>query len=575
MRLRIYYYIVEVSTMAALCLPCCRAWSLHVRSHSHSSGPLAARYRYRYRYSRWTPRHQRESHLSLTRLFSSTHNNLTESADIDSDIATSTIPEKNQTKIIPFSESPYQQKKESRYNVARDKRRKLIGLAKAMDHGQPGMVTYQLPVMSSSDRRQYVAASGLPNRTRPFLVLGIESSCDDTGAAIVRSDGVILGEALASQSDIHEPFGGVVPGLARDAHVEAMDRILHLAVTRAGLQSVQEVDAIGATVGPGLEICLRVGATKARQLALLYQKPFVGVHHLEAHILMARLPTSNNNNDNNNNLVVTPATDHVHEMTRTMEFPFLALLVSGGHCQILKCLDIGKYSILGGTLDDSLGEAYDKVARLLGLPVGGGGGPAVEALALKGNPTAIPLPLPLRHRHKDCDFSFAGLKTAVRRAAELKTMGDGDNQEVLSEEDKADIAASFQHVAIQHIEQRLERAMRRVEKEEEEEDGSLLPKRNVKRIRSLAVVGGVAANQELRSRLEALCVRCSINKKEEDHWKMVVPPPRLCTDQGSMSAWAAIERIMVGSTDDPTNDKVYARYPFSLEHEATTIQSDK
>ena len=220
--------------------------------------------------------------------------------------------------------------------------------------------------------------------------------------------------------------------------------------------------------------------------------------------------------------------------------------------------DIGKYSIVGGTLDDSLGEAFDKVARLIGLPVGGGGGPAVEALAKKGNPEVVALPVPLWKR-KDCDFSFAGLKTAVRRAAEKMCDAgqDGNVEELLSNEDKANIAASFQNTAILHIEERLERAMKLVE-----EDESI-------KIRSLAVVGGVAANQELRSRLEALCARRSKEggMADQDAWKMFVPPPRLCTDQGSMSAWAAIERLMVGSSDDPSNQDVYARYPFSLEHE--------
>lgn len=442
--------------------------------------------------------------------------------------------------------------KQRKKREARQKRRKLIGLAKAMDHGQPGITKYQL---ARNPDGTFSSASGLPDRRQPFTVLGIESSCDDTGAAVVRSDGVILGEALASQNDIHEQWGGVVPGLARDAHVEQIDKVVDLAIARAGLKSAKEVDAIGVTVGPGLEICLRVGATKARALAETYQKPFVGVHHLEAHILMARLPL-----EGNDNAIQVPATEETHETVRTQEFPFLALLVSGGHCLILKCLGIGKYTILGGTLDDSLGEAFDKVARLLGLPVGGGGGPAVEALAKEGDPKSVPLPVPLQKR-KDCDFSFAGLKTAVRRAAEriCEAEQDGHVMDLLSHEDKANIAASFQDVAIRHIEKRLERAMKMVE-----EEG----------IRSLAVVGGVAANQELRSRLEALCEKMSNNEKEDDEeenaWKMFVPPPRLCTDQGSMSAWAAIERLMVGSSDDPTVNTgdldVYARYPFSSDH---------
>jgi N6-L-threonylcarbamoyladenine synthase len=394
---------------------------------------------------------------------------------------------------------------------AKERRRKFIGLAKAVDRGQFA-TTYQ-PGGPQGDA--FEAKSGLPTKN-VFTVLGIESSCDDTGAAVVRSDGVILGEALASQSHIHEEWGGVVPGLAKTAHEEALDRVIQTALDQAGT-TLQDIDAIGVTVGPGLEICLRVGAQRACELAKKFSKPFVGIHHLEAHIMMARLEN------------------------KELEWPFLSLLVSGGHCQILKCQGVGQYSILGGTLDDSLGECFDKTARLLGLPVGGGGGPAVEALAKEGDPTAIPLTIPLLKR-KDCDFSYAGLKTNVRRAAEQLASDSGVESALdLSRQDKANIAASFQNIAIVHLEQRLERAMARVEKED-------------KNIRTLALVGGVAANQELRSRLNTLC--------ESRGWTMVVPPPRLCTDQGAMASWAAIERLKLGSSDDPSKQEVYARYPF-------------
>ena len=439
----------------------------------------------------------------------------------------------------------------------KDKRREFIGMAKAVDRGQWN-TTYQ-PFANGKFR----AHSGLPRRTVPFTVLGIESSCDDTGAAIIRSDGVILGEALASQQDIHEEWGGVVPGLARDAHIEKIDVVIEEALQKANM-TIQEVDAIGVTVGPGLAICLRVGCNKARELAMQYQKPFVGIHHLEAHILMARLP-----DESIDMLVNVPATEETHESKRAMDFPFLALLVSGGHCQLLKCLGIGQYKIIGGTIDDSLGvslmfgdvtcvgcvphsvplfaftgEAFDKTARLLGLPIGGGGGPAVEKMAREGDPKAVPLPVPMQKR-KDCDFSYAGLKTSVRTAAEKLRKERGlKSIDELSHQDKANIAASFQNVAIRHIEQRLERCMSILEKEP---DG----------IRSLAVVGGVAANTELRNRLETICA------KRDEPWRMFVPPPRLCTDQGSMSAWAAVERLMLGSSDDPTNQEVFARYPFS------------
>eukprot|EP00339_Tiarina_fusa_P009737 CAMPEP_0117007360 /NCGR_PEP_ID=MMETSP0472-20121206/7265_1 /TAXON_ID=693140 ORGANISM="Tiarina fusus, Strain LIS" /NCGR_SAMPLE_ID=MMETSP0472 /ASSEMBLY_ACC=CAM_ASM_000603 /LENGTH=451 /DNA_ID=CAMNT_0004709101 /DNA_START=214 /DNA_END=1569 /DNA_ORIENTATION=- len=413
---------------------------------------------------------------------------------------------------IPVPSTPDDLLKKKRKKDAKAKRSKFIGMAKAVDRGQFS-VTYQ---PGGEDGESFAALSGLPDISTPFTVLGIESSCDDTGAAIVRSDGVILGEALASQAEIHEEWGGIVPGLAKNAHEENIDRIVDTALAKANM-SLSEVDAIGVTVGPGLEICLRVGCNKARELALEHNKPFVGIHHLEAHVLMARLEQPD------------------------LEFPFLALLVSGGHCQIMKCLGVGQYSIIGGTLDDSLGEAYDKTARLLGLPVGGGGGPAVEKLALEGNSTSVPLTIPLQKR-KDCDFSYAGLKTNVRRATERITMERGlELPTELSTEDKANIAASFQNIAIKHLEQRLNRAMENIEHEE---------------IRTLAVVGGVAANMELRQRLDMLC--------EKRGWNMVVPPPRLCTDQGAMSAWAAVERLKLGSSDNALDQEVYARYPFAF-----------
>ena len=318
-------------------------------------------------------------------------------------------PSKNAQEAL----QPKQNKKKKGGNKLRgkEKRRQFIGMTKAVDRGQWANVYKP----GGDDGMSFTALSGLPDRTRPFTVLGIESSCDDTGAAVVRSDGTILGESLASQNEIHEEWGGIVPGLAKNAHEEKIDEVIEDALRKAGLESADEVDGIGVTVGPGLEICLRVGCNRARDLAMQYNKPFVGVHHLEAHILMARLPITNDNERKES--FVVPATDETHESLRSMEFPFLALLVSGGHCQLLKCIGIGQYTIIGGTLDDSLGEAFDKTARLLGLPVGGGGGPAVEKLAREGDPKAVQLPIPLQKR-KDCDFSYAGLKTAVRSAAE-------------------------------------------------------------------------------------------------------------------------------------------------------------
>jgi len=207
-------------------------------------------------------------------------------------------------------------------------------------------------------RSELLKRASLSPLPEPFTVLGIETSCDDTGVAVVRSDGVVLGEAIASQAALHEEFGGVFPTVARDAHKAELGRVIELALERADLSSVADVDAVAVTVGPGLEICLRVGCEQAKALAIEHDKPFVGVHHLEAHLLMARLACP------------TPPS-----------FPFLTLLVSGGHCQLLLSLGLSDHHVIGGTLDDALGEAYDKIARMLELPIGGGGGPALEALA--------------------------------------------------------------------------------------------------------------------------------------------------------------------------------------------------
>ena len=365
------------------------------------------------------------------------------------------------------------------------------------------------------------AASGLPNLERPYCVLGIETSCDDTAAAVVRSDGAILGEAVVSQHEIHAQFGGIVPGLARDAHAEAIDEVVALAVERAGLDGVGAVDAVAATVGPGLEICLRVGARKAVDVAEAHAKPFVAMHHLEAHCLISRLPD--------------PA-------SARPEFPFLALLVSGGHCQLLWIRGVGDIAVLGGTLDDALGEAYDKAARMLGLAAPTGGGPAVEQMARAGDAASIALPVPMRQR-KDCDFSYAGLKNALRvqinERREALGLGEGAP---LPDGDAADFAASFQRVAITHVEDRLKTAFKAVAGD--------LPDGGAP---TLALVGGVAANAELRSRVAALC--------EAHGWALAVPAPRLCTDNGAMVAWAAIEKLNLG-VSDALDDEVLARWPF-------------
>lgn len=188
-------------------------------------------------------------------------------------------------------------------------------------------------------------------QNNPKNLIGLMDLMNKFTAAVVRSDGVILGESLASQHEIHEEWGGIVPGLAKMAHEEKIDVVINEAIMKAGLSSIDEVDAIGVTVGPGLEICLRVGCNKARELAMNHKKPFVGIHHLEAHILMARLPF------NSEASFIEGGSSEVHKSKRAIQFPFLALLVSGGHCQLMKCLGIGNYEIIGGTIDDSLGKS--------------------------------------------------------------------------------------------------------------------------------------------------------------------------------------------------------------------------
>ncbi|GMI24784.1 hypothetical protein TrCOL_g8040 [Triparma columacea] len=396
--------------------------------------------------------------------------------------------------------------------TSKKERRDNIGRAKAVDRGQ-----YNNSYVHTPNR----PLSGLPPLTSPYTVLGIETSCDDTGVAIVRSDGVILGEALASQVDVHEGYGGVVPGLARQAHEANIQPTIEAALSRAEM-SAEDVDGVAVTVGPGLEICLRVGCEVAKEIAVKHGKPFVAVHHLEAHILMSRLGTGG------------------------VDFPFLALLVSGGHCQILRCEAVGEYEVIGGTLDDSLGEAYDKVARMLGLPVGGGGGPAVEKLALKGDHTKIKLPIPMQHR-KDCDFSFAGLKNAFRMAvSKLKDFREIPQSEELELQDKADLAASFQHAAVKHLEQRISRAIVGT-------TTSTSP--TATPINQLVVVGGCASNQAIRSSLSSVC--------SSHGWKMYAPEARLCTDNGVMAAWAGVLKFNDRTSDKPEGQEVYARYPFA------------
>lgn len=409
----------------------------------------------------------------------------------------------------------------SRWTCSRSRRRLNIGVPKGIDLGVPHVPLtaeespwedYLIPHLSGNSTVKD------PSRFAPgrdFVVLGVESSCDDTAAAVVRSDGSVLGECRVSQDQLTEEWGGVVPHVARDAHAQAIQHVIDSSLRDASIDPA-DLDAVAVTMGPGLEICLRVGYRAARALAREHNKEFVAVNHLEAHVLVARAASSGVD----------------------VQFPFLTLLVSGGHCQLLMAHDVAQYEVLGGTLDDALGEAYDKTARLLGLQVGGGGGPALEKLALKGNPRAIPFPVPMQKR-PDCNFSFAGLKTSVRVAIE-KLGGDEKVRE--DERLMADVAASFQETAVRHLEQRVGRALR-------------LCDSHGTGAKTLVVSGGVAANAVVRSRLEAVC--------QAHGWSCTIPPIPLCTDNGVMVGWAAVERLRRSIADDHTNLDVRARWPLA------------
>ncbi|KAL3700432.1 hypothetical protein R1sor_018454 [Riccia sorocarpa] len=356
------------------------------------------------------------------------------------------------------------------------------------------------------------ASSSQPelSRRQDVLVLGIETSCDDTGAAVVTTDGRILGEAIASQAELLGQWGGVVPKLASEEHRKFIDKVIADALHNAGVQE-SDLSAVAVTIGPGLSLCLHIGVRKARIIAKNHRLPLIGVHHMEAHALVARLTE------------------------KQVEFPFLVLLVSGGHNLLLLAESVGQYVQLGTTVDDAIGEAYDKTARLLGLDMRKGGGPALEELAREGDPKAIKFSVPMRGpKYLDCNFSYAGLKNQVRMAIESRNInGDQVPLSVASAEERkirADIAASFQRVAVQHLEDKCRRAIEWARK--------LAPS-----LSSLVVSGGVASNQTVRGKLGALASELDL--------QLVCPPPRLCTDNGVMVAWAGVEHFRLGMYEEP------------------------
>ncbi|WP_281299874.1 MULTISPECIES: tRNA (adenosine(37)-N6)-threonylcarbamoyltransferase complex transferase subunit TsaD [unclassified Iodidimonas] len=328
------------------------------------------------------------------------------------------------------------------------------------------------------------------------IILGIETSCDETAAALVDGERRILSHALWSQIEAHALYGGVVPEIAARAHVDHLDHLIRKALLDANIK-LADVDAIAATAGPGLIGGVMVGVVTAKALAFGANKPFIAINHLEGHALSPRLCAD-------------------------IAFPYLLLLISGGHCQLLIVDGVGAYERLGSTIDDAAGEAFDKTAKLLGL--GYPGGPAIEQAALKGEIGRFSLPRPLTDQ-PGCNFSFSGLKTAIRRCAERLESDQGG----LYERDINDLAAATQAAIGDCLINRTDHAISRYLSSR----GPITP--------TLVVAGGVAANATLRSRLETLAQGRGLS--------FMAPPPWLCTDNGAMIAWAGLERFLLGQND--------------------------
>ena len=342
-----------------------------------------------------------------------------------------------------------------------------------------------------------------------MLVLGIETSCDETAAAVV--DGAapirdrIRSNVVLSQLAEHAPYGGVVPEIAARAHVEHLDRLVTQALAEAGV-GFADLDGIAATAGPGLIGGVLVGLMTGKAIALATGKPLLAVNHLEGHALTARL-------------------------THDVAFPYLLLLVSGGHCQLVGVGGVDDFRLYGSTIDDAVGEAFDKTAKILGLPYPGG--PAVEAAAKNGNSKAYDLPRPLLGKRGSgragADFSFSGLKTALRQLAETKVSVE-------------DASASFQAAVIDILRDRTRIAMAMFRRD--------FPNGN-----KLVLAGGVAANQAIGAGLNKLCA--------EEDFTALIPPPRLCTDNAAMIAWAGVERLSAGGAGDALSVSPRARWPLA------------
>jgi N6-L-threonylcarbamoyladenine synthase len=326
-----------------------------------------------------------------------------------------------------------------------------------------------------------------------MIVLGIETSCDETAAAVIDGDGRVLSHAVLSQIAEHVPYGGIVPEIAARAHLAHLDSLITKAMTEAKV-GYGDLAGVAATAGPGLIGGVIVGLMTAKAIAAVHNIPLLAINHLEGHALTARF-------------------------TDKVAFPYLLLLVSGGHCQLLAVEGVGRYRRLGTTVDDAAGEAFDKVAKMLGL--GYPGGPAIERAAKHGDKTRFAFPRPLKGK-PGCDFSFSGLKTAVRLAAEALPAG------AFAEKDVNDLAASFQAALVESIADRVTRATDIFCKTYG--DG-----------KSLVVAGGVAANTALKDALVKTANKAGMT--------LAVPPAALCTDNAVMIAWAGVERLKLGLTD--------------------------
>src|ERR1700742_3560647 len=328
-----------------------------------------------------------------------------------------------------------------------------------------------------------------------MLVLGIETTCDETAAALVErqndGSGRILSNIVRSQTEEHARFGGVVPEIAARAHVDVLDHLVETAMKEAGVDYAQ-LSGVAAAAGPGLIGGVIVGLTTAKAIAMVHDTPLIAVNHLEAHALTPRL-------------------------TDALEFPYCLFLASGGHTQIVAVVGVGNYVRLGTTVDDAMGEAFDKVAKMLGLPYPGG--PQVEYAAQYGDPTRFDLPRPMLGR-ADANFSLSGLKNAGRNEA--------SGLVPLEPQDVADLCASFQAAVLESTADRLSVGLRLFQ----EKFGPP---------RALVAAGGVAANQAIRSALQAVAAKAETT--------LIIPPPALCTDNGAMIAWAGAERLALGMID--------------------------